>query len=137
MVAVVSARIDWGFLASDWDAVVVGMARHQTRGWPVTAIHLDHHASVHAAANRIEAQAVEDFRLEKALLVHRIGSVRSGDPIVACAANAPDPSLATGAARWMLEATKSRLPLWKLESGPLGKRWVQGQAWQEEETNRA
>ncbi len=111
----------------DWDALVLGVARDATDGWPVALLHLEHHPDLaQAAADGIEREARVRFGVADTFLAHRVGAVRPGEAIVACAARAVDRAAAQAAARWMLEATKHHLPIWKREEGPRGRRWLAG-----------
>lgn len=59
------------------------------------------------------------------LLLHRVGEINIGDPIVLvavwCAHRAP----AFDACRFIMEDLKSRAPFWKQESLADGERWVE------------
>jgi molybdopterin synthase catalytic subunit len=59
-----------------------------------------------------------------ARIVHRIGTVKSGDNIVFIAAGAEHRIAALDACRWMIDELKQRVPIWKKESTPLGDSWV-------------
>lgn len=97
-------------------------------GDPLAALELEHypgmteaqlHALAHAAATRHGAEAV--------LVHHRVGRVRSGEPIVlvAAAADRRGPALRCG--QELLEALKHEAPFWKREWLADGRsHWVQG-----------
>ncbi len=127
MARILTASFQPGDVPADWDAVVLGIARGATDGWPVEVLHLEHHPDLaQDAADRIEAEARRRFGARDTFLAHRVGAVRPGETIVACVARAPDRAAAQAASRWMLEATKHHLPVWKREEGPRGERWLAG-----------
>ncbi len=74
-------------------------------------------------------EAVERFEPLGALFVaHRVGSLFPGDIAVVVAASSPHRAGAFDAARYLIDTTKARVPLWKKEVGPGGKAWVEGDA---------
>lgn len=83
------------------------------------------------AERRIEEiaqQAVGRFALTDLLVIHRIGDIAPGEPIVFVAAAASHRREAFEAADFMMDYLKSRAPFWKRESGGDGGRWVQPSA---------
>lgn len=119
-----------------WDAILAGKTRSSTDGWPVTRLYLDHHPELSdEVATWIEDQARARFPIDEAQLVHRVGPIPVGERIVVCACSGHPFRACREANRWMLEATKTHLPVWKREEGPRGERWVQGRQLQLPETN--
>lgn len=72
----------------------------------------------------LERSAREKFGLTGVAVVHRVATLAVGEPIVAVVAAAPHRRDAFDAATWIMDELKSRVPIWKAEEGPTGKRWV-------------
>jgi molybdopterin synthase catalytic subunit len=70
-------------------------------------------------ADEIEAR----FGVRRVAIVHRTGEVPLGDASIIVVAVAPHRDAAFGAARYAIDETKARAPIWKAE------RFVDGQVW--------
>jgi molybdopterin converting factor subunit 1 len=71
-------------------------------------------------ADEIEAR----FGVTRLAIVHRAGAVPLGEPSVAIAACAPHRDAAFDAARYAIDETKARAPIWKAEHFSDGKIWI-------------
>jgi len=60
-----------------------------------------------------------------ARVIHRVGSIEPGEPIVLVAVWAPHRREAFEGGRAIMEALKSRAPFWKHEQTRSGGRWVE------------
>lgn len=69
--------------------------------------------------------AVERFALDDALVVHRIGRVAPGQPVVFVAAAARHRRAAFEGADFLMDYLKSRAPFWKKSHAASGARWVE------------
>ena len=58
------------------------------------------------------------------LLVHRVGEINPGEPIVLVAVWSAHRGEAFDASRYLMEALKSRAPFWKKEQLDNKSRWV-------------
>ncbi len=65
------------------------------------------------------------FDLQDLLIVHRIGQIAPGEPIVFVATAAAHRRAAFEACDYLMDYLKSRAPFWKKEHGPDGARWVE------------
>src|SRR5262249_6829612 len=74
---------------------------------------------------RIADQARERFGLADLLIVHRIGKISPGEPIVFVATAASHRREAFEACDFLMDYLKSRAPFWKKEHGPDGDRWIE------------
>jgi molybdopterin synthase catalytic subunit len=74
---------------------------------------------------RIAEAAKARFSLDDYLIVHRIGQIRPGEPVVFVAAAAAHRREAFEGADHLMDYLKSRAPFWKKEHGPDGARWVE------------
>ena len=108
-------------------AVFVGTMRDFNAGDEVRAMYLDHYPGMtekHLAA--IREEAMRRWPLQAALVVHRVGELAPGEPIVLVAVWSAHRAAAFDACRYIMEDLKSRAPLWKKETLAGGERWVQG-----------
>jgi molybdopterin synthase catalytic subunit len=106
-------------------ATFLGCARDFSEGREVSQLSFDAYGSMALSEmNKLRSEAIEKFGLLDARIVHRIGTVKSGDNIVFIAAGAEHRIAALDACRWMIDELKQRVPIWKKESTPLGDSWV-------------
>lgn len=129
-------------LATDEDGAVVGFLG-RTRVTPGTpAQGQESEASRHAGRNveRLSYEAHETmalsvldaiadeirvrFGVDRLAIVHRTGDVPLGQPSVAVVAVAPHRDAAFRAARYAIDETKARAPIWKAEQFRDGHVWV-------------
>jgi molybdopterin synthase catalytic subunit len=75
-------------------------------------------------AGMVEA-AIDRFALTDAEVIHRVGPIAPGEPIVLVLTAAPHRREAFLACDYLMDYLKSRAPLWKREHGPAGPRWVE------------
>jgi molybdopterin synthase catalytic subunit len=71
-------------------------------------------------ADEIEAR----FGVERLAIVHRTGEVPLGEASVAIVACSPHRDAAFQAARYAIDETKARAPIWKAEHFADGKVWI-------------
>ncbi len=64
------------------------------------------------------------FGVERLAIVHRTGSVPLGEPSIAVVAVAPHRDAAFDAARYAIDETKARAPIWKAERFTDGHVWI-------------
>jgi molybdopterin synthase catalytic subunit len=77
---------------------------------------------------RIAETARERFALDDLQIVHRIGRIGPGEPIVFVATAASHRRAAFEACDHLMDYLKSRAPFWKKEHGPEGARWIEPRA---------
>jgi molybdopterin synthase catalytic subunit len=103
----------------------LGCARDFSEGRNVSEISFDAYGSMALAEmNKLRSEAIEKFGLLDARIVHRIGTVQSGENIVFIVAGAEHRVAALEACRWMIDELKQRVPIWKKEITPDGDTWV-------------
>jgi molybdopterin synthase catalytic subunit len=83
-----------------------------------------HDAMVERVLATIAEEIEERFGVRRLAIVHRIGSVPLGEVSVAVVACAPHRDAAFRAARWAIDETKARAPIWKAERFASGRVWV-------------
>ncbi|MDB5482765.1 MAG: molybdenum cofactor biosynthesis protein MoaE [Caulobacteraceae bacterium] len=69
--------------------------------------------------------AIHRFGLQDAEVIHRVGPIPPGDPIVLVLTAAGHRREAFEACDYLMDYLKSRAPFWKKEYGPGGARWVE------------
>lgn len=65
------------------------------------------------------------FELQDLMIVHRIGQIAPGEPIVFVATAAAHRRAAFEACDYLMDYLKSRAPFWKKEHGAKGARWIE------------
>ena len=73
-------------------------------------------------------EAAERFALGAMVVEHRVGTLEPGEIAVVVAASSAHRDGAFQAARFLIDQTKERVPLWKKEFGPDGTAWIEGDA---------
>ena len=115
--------------AADAGAVAsfVGIARACSQsGAPVTRLVLDHHPRLTLASlEGIAGAAAKRFDLDRALIVHRCGTIVPGEPIVLAAAASEHRRSAFEAVDYMMDRLKCEAFFWKREDGPAGSQWIE------------
>ena len=92
----------------------------------VTELWLDHHPRITPAAIEVLAAAARArFAICAVAIVHRVGSVAAGEPIVFVAAAASHRRAAFDAVDFVMDGLKTDVPLWKCERRPDGERWIE------------
>jgi molybdopterin synthase catalytic subunit len=122
--ALAEGRTDVGALA-----VFVGRMRDLNEGASVAAMELDHYPGMtEAALDAIAAEAARRFAILDCLIIHRVGLLAPGDPIVLVGAISAHRDAAFDAARFIMDYLKTDAPFWKKETTPAGDRWVDARA---------
>lgn len=102
-------------------------ARHVGRS--VEALDYEaHDTMVLGVLGTIAAEVRERFGVERLAIVHRTGAVPLGEPSIAVVAAAPHRDAAFAAARYAIDETKARAPIWKAERFADGHVWIGHQA---------
>ena len=76
------------------------------------------------AIGRIVAEAISRWALTDALVIHRFGPLKTGEPIMMVATASPHRAAAFEAADFLMDYLKSRAPFWKKEVTGEGAAWV-------------
>jgi MoaE-MoaD fusion protein len=83
-----------------------------------------HEAMARAVSDEIAGEIEERFGVTRLGLVHRTGEVPLGEASVAIVACAPHREAAFDAARYAIDETKARAPIWKAERFSDGHVWM-------------
>lgn len=131
--AVVAHPIDFAAMVSEVahegngaTSMFLGTVRSDNQGKGVTGI--EYSAYEQMATSEMTAileEARERLGVEHAAIEHRVGSLDVGDISIAVVAATPHRDASLNAVRFIVEATKARAPIWKLEHYVDGSReWV-------------
>ena len=115
----------------DVGAVVTftGTVRDVNDGDAVGALTLEHYPGMtEKALEAIVDEAHRRFAVRRILVVHRVGTLAPGDPIVLVAVTGAHRGEAFDACRFVMDYLKTRAPFWKKERTPAGERWVEARA---------
>jgi molybdopterin synthase catalytic subunit len=77
-----------------------------------------------ATLGRIVDEMQERFNVHRVGIVHRVGAVPLGQPSIAIVVCSPHRGPAFEAARYAIEETKARAPIWKAERFDDGHVWI-------------
>ena len=117
-------RTDIGAIAS-----FVGLARDMNEGSGVAAMTLEHYPGMtEKALGRLVGEAKSRWALLDVTVIHRIGRLLPGDPIVLVAVASSHRGEAFAACEFIMDYLKTRAPFWKKEETPAGERWVEARA---------
>ncbi len=102
-------------------------ARHAGRA--VESLEYEAHEAMALAVLALIADETQArFGVSRVAIVHRTGDVPLGEPSIAVAAAAPHRDTAFAAARYAIDETKARAPIWKAERFADGHVWIGHQA---------
>ncbi|CAN7506382.1 molybdenum cofactor biosynthesis protein MoaE [Phenylobacterium sp. LjRoot225] len=108
-------------------ATFTGLARAEAGA--TTVLELEAYPGfTEAAIGKIADQARARFGLADLLILHRVGQIAPGEPIVFVATAASHRREAFEACDFLMDYLKSRAPFWKKEHGPDGVRWIEPRA---------
>jgi molybdopterin synthase catalytic subunit len=117
-------RTDIGAIAS-----FVGLARDVNEGSGVAAMTLEHYPGMtEKALAALVEEATARWSLLDATVIHRVGRLLPGDPIVLVAVASSHRAEAFAACEFIMDYLKTRAPFWKKEETPDGERWVDARA---------
>lgn len=119
-----AGRTDIGAVAS-----FVGLARDLNDGSGVTAMTLEHYPGMtEKALAEVVDEACGRWTLLDVTVIHRVGRLLPGDPIVLVAVASAHRGEAFAACEFIMDYLKIRAPFWKKEETPEGTRWVEARA---------
>ena len=109
-------------------ALFLGIVRNSNDGRPVSGMEYEGYRDM--AREQLAAivrEAAERADSDRVAAVHRLGELAVGEVSVAIAVSAPHRAEAFDAARFVIEAIKTRLPIWKRERYLDGEaEWLEG-----------
>ena len=104
----------------------VGTVRAENDGRPVTGIEYSAYREMaEREMTSILTEAEERFAISRAVIEHRVGELSVGDASIAVLVAHPHRGPALDALRYIVEETKARATIWKIEHYTDGTReWV-------------
>jgi molybdopterin synthase catalytic subunit len=119
---------DFAAAAQGAGAIVsfVGSVRGEGQDGGVEALVLEHHLVLTERSMIVIAEeAVRRFDVQRVSVVHRCGTILSGQPIVFAAAASAHRRAAFEAADYLMDRLKTDAVFWKREDGREGSRWIE------------
>jgi molybdopterin synthase catalytic subunit len=116
-----------GNLQGSAGAVVsfIGLVRDLNEGADITGMTLEHYPGMtEKALAAIAAEASARWKLNDAVIIHRVGPLAPNDRIVLVIAAGAHRKEAFRACEFMIDALKTKAPFWKKETGSRGSRWI-------------
>lgn len=103
----------------------IGVVRGTAGGRPITAMTLEHYPGMtEAKLAEIVADAERRWPLLAATVIHRVGRLVPGAPIVLVLTASAHRQAALDACAFLIDWLKTKAPFWKLEETPDGAAWV-------------
>jgi len=105
-----------------------GVVRNQTRSRKT--LYLDYEAYEEMALEQMESlarQALQQFQIRDVAIVHRLGRLEIGETSVLIAVTSAHRAAAFDACRWLIDALKRTVPIWKKEYFEDGAVWADGE----------
>jgi molybdopterin synthase catalytic subunit len=118
-------------------ATFLGVVRGGSGDERILALTLEHYPGMtERQIAAIEAEARARWPLAAALVVHRVGRMEPGEPIVFVATASAHRKSALEACAFLIDWLKTKAPFWKLEETASGERWVESRASDDEAAAR-
>ena len=113
--------------------VFEGVVRNHSRGR--RTLFLDYEAYEEMARKQMESlaeQALAQFQVRDVVLVHRLGRLEIGETSVLIIVASAHRAAAFEACRWLIDALKRNVPIWKKEHFEDGAVWADGEPFPEQ-----
>lgn len=133
MIRLTDAGFDPGALLTDFTrgraetgavATFTGIARAEQGA--TTVLELEAYPGfTEAEIGKIADEARGRWALHDLMILHRVGKIGPGEPIVFVATAAEHRRAAFEACDFLMDYLKSKAPFWKKEHGPEGERWIE------------
>ena len=124
-------RLAATLIAPDCGAVVTftGTVRDHHQGRRVRRLSYDaYEAMALPLMEEIAADARERYALSRVVLVHRLGEMAVGEASVFIGVASPHREEGFAACRFLIDAIKAQVPIWKKEFYDDGSAWIEGDA---------
>ncbi len=107
----------------------VGYVRDFNEGREVSGMFLEHYPGMtEKALGKIVLEAEQRWPLLRLEVVHRVGALEPGEPIVFVGVASAHRQAAFEACDFVMDYLKTRAPFWKKENTSEGPKWVEGRA---------
>ena len=108
-------------------ATFAGTVRNAHAGRRVLFLEYEAYAGMaEREMERIEREASTRFAVSKIAIAHRLGRLEIGEISVAVTVSAPHRAAAMDACRFVIDALKATVPIWKRETYEGGVVWIEG-----------
>lgn len=105
----------------------VGTVRGHDRGTVVDALHYEAFPEMaQQELERLRRETVKRFGLVDALVIHRLGRLRPGEPILLVGLSGTHRKETFGALDHFMDRLKQIVPIWKQQETPKGRAWILG-----------
>ncbi|WP_439850655.1 molybdopterin synthase catalytic subunit MoaE [Pseudomonas syringae] len=107
----------------------VGYVRDFNEGREVSGMFLEHYPGMtEKALAKIVEEAGQRWPLLNVDVIHRVGALEPGEPIVFVGVASAHRQAAFEACHFVMDYLKTRAPFWKKENTAQGPQWVEGRA---------
>lgn len=104
----------------------LGTARDFSKGRDIHKIDFEHYPGMaEKRLTEIREQALKDYDIIDASVIHRVGEITIGENIVLIVVGAEHRKDAFRACSWIIDELKRITPIWKKETTPQGEVWVE------------
>lgn len=104
----------------------LGKVRGRADGEDVSALYLEHYPGVtERSIAEIETEARKRWAIEDALIIHRVGELNPGEPIVLVCVAGAHRREAFEAADFLMDCLKTEAMFWKKETRADGEAWIE------------
>ncbi len=102
-----------------------GFVRDFNEDAAVSRLTLEHYPGMtEKALSQLESEARRRWDIQEVSIIHRVGAMAPGDPIVLVCVTGAHRGEAFQACEFLMDALKTKAPFWKKEITPEGARWV-------------
>ncbi len=107
-------------------ASFIGLVRDVAGPGELSAMTLEHYPGMtEKQLQKLEADALQRWPLDRVLIIHRHGRLLPGDQIVLCATTSAHREAAFAACTFLMDWLKTKAPFWKLEEVGGKTEWVE------------
>ena len=105
----------------------IGYVRDFNEGREIAGMFLEHYPGMtEKALGKITAEAEQRWPLLRLDVLHRVGALEPGEPIVFVGVASAHRQAAFDACAFVMDYLKTRAPFWKKETSGDGPHWVEG-----------
>jgi molybdopterin synthase catalytic subunit len=122
----IQSCIDWVMLPESGGIdVFIGTVRNTTKGKAVLRLEFEAYEKMAIAEmEKIAAEAISKWPIQRLLIHHRIGTLAVGEVPVIIAVSTEHRAAAFEACRYVIDTLKQTVPIWKKEIFEDGEVWV-------------
>ena len=103
----------------------LGTARDFSKGQTISGLHFEHYPKMaEVAMQKIRETAFSTFDIIAVTIIHRVGTIETGENIVLIVVGAEHRKAAFDACEWCIDELKKTVPIWKREETKDGQTWI-------------